>query len=163
MSILASLAEIGRIFADKAKAKSEENNTPKIKFFVGQPTQTGEIAFIEITASHPAVRAYEWGSGIHATKGERKPYVIFPREKNALAFHWDKVNESTKTGLKFMGISPTSGKAIFAYVEHPGVAARPFLAPTVEDTKEEFRKILGQGFKAELLAGTEKVEVIEVK
>ena len=157
MSILASLAEIGRIFADKAKAKSEENNTPEIKFFVGQPTQTGEIAFIEITASHPAVRAYEWGSGIHATKGTPETYPIVPKNKTYLAFMWPKVDGDPS----FRRLP--DGRVLLKQVSHPGVAARPFLAPTVEDTKVEFRKILGQGFKAELLAGTEKVEVIEVK
>jgi hypothetical protein len=162
-NILAALSEVGRIFAQKAEAKSQEVRTPKIEFKVGTATQNENVASIEVSASHPAVRAYEWGSGVHATKGEKKPYVIFPRNKNALAFHWDKVNESTRTGLKFMGISPTTGKAIFAYVEHPGVAARPFLAPTLEENQEEFKRILGQGFKAEILAGKNKVEVIEIK
>lgn len=62
-----------------------------------------------------------------------------------------------------MGISSTTGKAIFSYVEHPGVEARPYLVPTINETKAEFRKILGQGFKAEILKDTNRIEVIEVK
>ena len=46
---------------------------------------------------------------------------------------------------------------------HPGVEARPYLKPTLEDNKEEFKKILGQGFKAEVLKGVKQIEVIEIK
>ena len=157
MSILASLAEIGRIFAQKAREKSEQVKTPKIDFAVGSPMQNGNTSSIEITAKHPAVRAYEWGSGIHATKGTPETYPIVPKNKTYLAFMWPKVDGDPS----FRRLP--DGRVLLKQVSHPGVAARPFLAPTVEDTKVEFRKILGQGFKAELLAGTEKVEVIEVK
>jgi hypothetical protein len=165
MSILAALAKIGAIYAQKAsqKASSEKLNEISRSFSVGSPMQNDNTYSIEIKVDHPAAGAFEYGSGIHATKGTKGTYVIAPKTKGALAFFWDKVGEGSKTGAKFRGISKTTGKAIFSYVEHPGVAPRPYLVPTINDTKEEFKKILGQGFKAEILQGVNKIEVIEIK
>jgi hypothetical protein len=169
MSILAALAKIGAIYAQKAAAKSTEVGAPKNiskAFSVDPPMQREATYYIDIKVhlkEAPAAGAYEWGSGIHATKGKRGTYIIAPRTKGALAFFWDKVDEGSKTGAKFRGISPTTGKAIFSYVDHPGVAPRPYLVPTIHETKNEFKKILGQGFKAEILQGVNKIEVIEIK
>lgn len=165
MSILTALAEVGNKFAQKAAQKASSNGLKKISesFSVGSPMQSGNIYSIDIKIDNPSAGAFEYGSGIHATKGKRGTYIIRPRTKGALAFFWDKVDETSKTGNKFLGISPTTGKAIFNYVEHPGVEKRPYIVPTIDDTKTEFRKILGQGFKAEILQGVNKVEVIEVK
>lgn len=165
MSILTALAQVGATFSNKASQRASSNGLAMIAkaFSVGSPTQSGMTYSIEIKVSHPAAGAFEYGSGIHATKGEKKTYIIAPKNKMALAFFWDKVDSSTKPGAKFMGISSTSGKAIFNYVDHPDVEQRPYLVPTIEETRDEFRKILGQGFKAEILQGVNKVEVIEVK
>jgi hypothetical protein len=165
MNILAALAEVGRKFANKAAAKAASEQLFSISkaFSVGSPMQNDMTYSIDITVDHPAAGAFEYGSGIHATKGKKEKYIIEPKTKGALAFFWDKVNEGSKTGSKFWGISSTTGKAIFGYVEHPGVEKRPYLVPTINETKEEFKKILGQGFKAEILQGVNKIEVIEVK
>jgi hypothetical protein len=168
MSILAALAKVGAIYAQKAAAKSIEMKTPQEiskGFSVGSPMQNGATYFIDIKLNNPAgiAAAYEWGSGIHRTKGTPGKYKIFPRDKMALAFFWDKVDATSKTNYKFLGISTKTGKAIFNFVDHPGVEKRPYLVPTIEDTKEEFKKILGQGFKAEILQGVNKIEVIEIK
>src|SRR4030042_4553398 len=169
MSILAALAKIGAIYAAKAAAKSQQVKAPKNiagAFSVDPPKQMEATYSIDIKVDlkeAPAAGAYEWGSGIHATKGVAGKYKIFPRDKMALAFFWDKVDATSKTNYKFWGISPTTGKAIFGFVDHPGVAPRPYLVPTINETKEEFKKILGQGFKAEILQGVNKIEVIEIK
>jgi hypothetical protein len=44
---------------------------------------------------------------------------------------------------------------------HPTIVPRPYIRPTIIDTKEEVRKILAQDFKASILAGVQKVTVIE--
>ena len=69
MSILAALAEVGRIFAQKASQKAASNGLTKISksFSVGSPMQSGAISFIEVKVNHPAAAAFEYGSGIHAT------------------------------------------------------------------------------------------------
>jgi hypothetical protein len=154
MSILTALAEIGRIFKNKAVAKAEEVNIPvkENAFSVGSPMQREATYSIDINVDlkvAPAAGAYEWGSGIHATKGEKGLYPIKAKNADELHFFWEK------RGKWFMGFELPFG--------HPGVAPRPYLVPTINDTKAEFKKILGQGFKAEILSGVNKIEVIEVK
>lgn len=154
MSILTALAQVGSIFRDKASARAQSNNTP-IKdnaFSVGSPMQNGAIYSVDIKVDlkvAPAAAAYEWGSGIHATRGTPGLYPIKAKNAPELHFFWEK------RGKWFMGFELPFG--------HPGVAPRPYLKPTIDETKVEFRKILGKGFKAEILQGVNKVEVIEVK
>lgn len=99
--------------------------------------------------SAPEALAYELGSGLHGRLGAK--YIIAPKNVRALAFFWDKVNESSPTGRKFLGISPTTGKAIFSFVEHPGVAARPYIKPAIEQTKSEMTQIIGREFGVSIL------------
>ena len=149
MTILSALAEVGNIFRNKASAKAQAEKTP-IKdnaFSVGSPMQKGMTYSIDIYVDDPGgiASAYEWGSGIHRTKGTPGKYTISGNP--LLAFEWAKIGK----------------KVVFTSVQHPGVAPRPYIVPTIESTKAEFRKILGQGFKAEVLQGVNKVEVIEIK
>ena len=100
-------------------------------------------------------RAYEKGSGIHSQSGRRSrwqegsrgPILITPKRASVLAFFWEKVDESTPTGKKFRGIS-SQGKAIFNYVEHPGVEAanggRGYLAPAIAEVRKTIRKEVPQ-------------------
>jgi hypothetical protein len=163
-NVLAALANIGNIFSEKLKQKIDTVRAPKAikdNIFVGSPMENGANASIEITIDHPAAAAFEWGSGIHGKKGEK--YWILPKNKGALAFLWPGHTADFPRRGKYLGPGEDGERLVFSYVEHPGVEERPFIKPTIDDTKEEFKKILGQGFKAELLAGTNKVEVIEVK
>lgn len=94
--------------------------------------------------------AYEYGSGIHSRRSRRskfqqgaKGYIrIAPKRKKVLAFFWDKVDSSTPSGKKFRGIS-SQGKAIFNYVEHPGVKAagggKGYLAPAINNARKQMR------------------------
>lgn len=155
MSILSALAQVGAIYAQKAAAKSQDVNAPSNiakAFSVGSPMQNGAIYFVDIMVSlktAPAAAAYEWGSGIHSTKESPSLYPIKAKNAPELHFFWKE------RGKWFMGLELPFG--------HPGVAPRPYLVPTINDTKAEFKKILGQGFKAEVLQGVNKIEVIEVK
>jgi hypothetical protein len=163
MSILAALAKVGAIYAAKAAAKSQQVKAPKNiagAFSVDSPKQMEAIYFIDIKVNlkeAPAAAAYEWGSGIHATKGSPGTYPIVPKNHNYLAFFWPKVDGDPS----FRRLP--DGRVLLASVKHPGVAPRPYLVPTIQETKEEFKKILGQGFKAEILQGVNKIEVIEIK
>lgn len=163
MTILTALAQIGAIYATKAAAKSQEVKAPKNiagAFSVSSPIQRGMTYSIDIKVDlniAPAAAAYEWGSGIHATRGNAGTYPIVPKNHNYLAFFWPKVDGDPS----FRRLP--DGRVLLASVNHPGVAPKPYLKPTIDDTKEEFKKILGQGFKAEILQGVNKVEVIEVK
>ena len=163
MSILAALAKIGAIYAAKAAAKSQQVKAPKNiagAFSVDPPKQMEATYSIDIKVDlkeAPAAGAYEWGSGIHRTKGTPGTYTIKPKNKSMLAFDWPKV--AGEPGFRRL----PDGRVLLASVQHPGVAPRPYLRPTLEENKEEFKKILGQGFKAEILQGVNKIEVIEIK
>jgi hypothetical protein len=161
MSILTALAQIGSIFRNKASAKAQSNKTPikDAAFSVGSPMQKGATYSIDIMVDNPGgiAGAYEWGSGIHRTKGTPGTYTIKPKNASMLAFDWPKV--AGEPG--FMRLP--DGRVLLASVQHPGVDARPYLKPTIMETREEFKKILGQGFKAEILSGVNKIEVIIVK
>lgn len=91
-------------------------------------------------------RAYEYGSGLHSKKSKRL-IRIAPRKKKILAFFWDKVSADTPAGEKFLGVSKTSdppGKALFAYVDHPGVKAansgKGYLKPAIDKIRRQIRK-----------------------
>lgn len=160
MSILSALAEVARLFAEKAAQKSRDVGAPKgiaDAFVIHPPTQNQSTSSVEIGNKHPAAAAYEFGSGIHATKGSAGKYPIVPKNRQFLAFLWPKVDGDPS----FRRLP--DGRVLLTHVEHPGVEAKPYLMPTHEENKAEFRKILGRGFKAEILAHGNKVEVIEVK
>lgn len=74
-------------------------------------------------------RAYEWGSGVHATRGLPKKYTIRPKNKKALWFYIDNPYPGARIYEKpggDIGITVQS-------VQHPGVEARPFLSPALRD------------------------------
>lgn len=150
MNLLTALAEVGRILRDKAEAKVSEVNAPSaIVITTGSPMQTGAVSYIEVTAKHPAVLAFEYGSGIHATRGEKGLYPIKAKGADPLHFFWEN------RGKWFIGMELPFG--------HPGVAPRPFMKPAFDENKDEFRRIIGQGFKAEILAGQPKVIIEEIR
>jgi hypothetical protein len=160
MSILAALVEVARIFVDKAGQKSRDVGAPKgiaDSFVIHSPIQSETKYEIEIGNKHPAAAAYELGSGIHATVGNAGKYPIVPKNKDFLAFLWPKVEGDPS----FRRLP--DGRVLLPSVEHPGVEAKPYLMPTFNENKVEFKRILGKGFKAELLTHGKKVEVIEVK
>jgi len=73
-------------------------------------------------------RAYEYGSGEKATRGEKKRYPITPKTKKALWFYMDNPNENLLLYEKDGIIGVTLPK-----VMHPGVEARPFLSPAIQE------------------------------
>ena len=81
----------------------------------------------------PHAMAFEKGSGIHGEKG--KTYVIKPRNVGALAFDWKGGPEASELwgSNKFLGVG-RGGKLLFKFVDHPGVEARPFLAPALNNS-----------------------------
>jgi hypothetical protein len=76
----------------------------------------------------PEAGAYEFGSGLFATRGPRRKYPINPRPNNRsqrLVFRWQ--NEPVEVQQK--APHTKDGKVILKHVEHPGVVARPYLDP----------------------------------
>jgi hypothetical protein len=100
----------------------------------------------------PVARAYEFGSGIRSRSSKTSPHQqgsrgfvrIAPKTKKVLAFFWDKVDSNTPGGKKFVGVSSTTGKAMFNYVDHPGVEAtnsgKGYLAPAITKVRNQIKK-----------------------
>lgn len=163
-----ALAEAGRHFATKLSDAVSQNNLPKAisdAISIDSPVVGDTESYVDVKIdleTAPMARAFEWGSGIHRTRGGEKETYRIPKKgtTSGLAFKWDKVDETTPTGRKFRGILP-DGRAGFTFVDHPGVAPRPYIIPTIKAEKEQIKRILAREFKASILLGVEKITVIE--
>lgn len=79
----------------------------------------------------PEAAAYEFGSGMYATRGKVGKYTIEPKEKQALAFHWK--NEPPGAASKY---HLSDGRIVLPSVQHPGVAAKPFMEPAFDSEEK---------------------------
>ncbi len=105
---------------------------------------------IDLDKEHgaPMAAAFEWGSGVHGSKGQK--YIIAPKEASLLAFDWPDHDPDFPTGKKYVGYS-SQGKFLFNYVEHPGVAARPYIRPSIVASMPEIKKIVGKEVKVAII------------
>lgn len=93
----------------------------------------------------PQARAFEYGSGIHATRGQAKKYPIAPKNVAHLAFDWPGRDPTWKHGKKFAGMLP-DGRFLFNYVDHPGVKQNAFLWPAMESNRRSIRVGIARAF-----------------
>jgi hypothetical protein len=158
--LLAGLTKVGNHFATKLRAfVSNGQYAEEIAkgISVGSAVGSSEgTSHIDVIIDAPMARAFEWGSGIHATRGERKEYRI-PNEGGG-----DHVSFSLESWPKYKP-PPNRKYFYFTHVMHPGIEAKPYIEPTIQAEKEEAKKILGQAFKAQILTGMPKQVIIEVK
>lgn len=126
---------------------------------IGTPKEEEGKISIDITLGGkdaPYAPAYEFGSGERATFGETNDYQIKAKNAPVLAFLW---HYPSPLGRKF--IKPQDENVAFSEIEHPGIEAKPYLKPAIETKRDEMTKIIGQEFKAFILSGVNKVEVIK--
>ena len=110
----------------------------------------------------PQAAAFEYGSGLHRTRGTPGTYEIAPRNKSTLGIpqeKWVDFEFPVRRGRKMIGLSE-SGKFLLLKVDHPGVAAKPFMTPAIIQKLPEARQRLNSQVSAILNFGG-KVEVIE--
>ena len=123
VSVLMTIAKRVRArAAEIAKAKNVPLRTAN-EIGIPAPKVTQSQIQINITIS-PKLAAFEWGSGIHASKGTPSKYPI--SVKNAPFLVFPGTND-------FEGILVNWRKTI----AHPGVAARPFLSPAKQQTRQQ--------------------------
>lgn len=163
--LLAGLSKSANILVNSMKqklGKSGKGGYPpaiQASIVVDTPKTTMDGSSIDIKLGGkdaPMARAFEWGSGIRAERGNKDKYPI-PKNPTGVAFLW---TYPSPLGLK---LKPGDEFVSFDQVQHPGIAPRPYIKPSIDETKDEIRKVLGQSFKAALLIGTQKVTIIEVK
>ena len=143
------LTEEAGALADSARGKAP---TERIRgnIEVGQVRKDGGRYSVEVFVSlkkAPEAGAYEYGSGIHATQGTKGTYPIVAKNAPNLVFWWEKKNK--------MFVGPS--------VNHPGVAAKPYLAPAAQETKKSIRQklgsLLGLIFRTEIIQTIKGQEV----
>jgi hypothetical protein len=161
--ILAGLTKVATLFVQKMKQRLSSGNYPQGNSgrgttsiqdatSIGTAQTNGDISFIDVNislAQAPFAAAFEWGSGLHAKRGGAALYLIAAKNADQLHFWWEK------GGKWFVGKKLPFG--------HPGIVAKPYIAPTLAENKAEFRKMIGKELKAAIMLGVPPVTVIEVK
>lgn len=125
-------------------------------------SNSGGTITVQLRATSPDARAYEYGSGIHSRISKQSPRQLGPKGKilitpkpgntrGLLIFPWD---------VAAVGVPRTSkGMAMLSSVEHPGVAAanggEGYLRKAVKDTKRQARKDVAAG-----VAGAIKLDLV---
>jgi hypothetical protein len=144
--IMLALTDITAKIAEKGRQNASWSSTiPKvISALPVQETADGKfVGTVQVDISKetgaPEAAAFEFGSGIHR-KESPDTYVIAPKNASLLAFPWPDHDPNWHTGNKFVGVS--GEKFLFRYVDHPGVAARPFMQPAVDEVLPTLRQRL---------------------
>ena len=165
--IHAGLALAASHFVEKMKTRLDGGNYPhgdsdrgttsiQDATTIDTPKHEGGNAYVDIVISlskAPFAWAFEKGSGLHSEEGAGK-YPIRPVDKDWLAFFWPEAQNPD--ALNYL----PDGRVIIGQVMHPGIAAKPYIRPTIVEEREEIKKILGREFKAQISRGG-TVEIIE--
>ena len=123
---LDAVARLARGFAPTKRIESAISTLP----VVSSESMIESGIVVDINKA-PEGAAYEFGSGLFATRGDRHKYPIDPRPDNpnhALIFEW--VNEPAQ--VRRDAPHTSDGKVILRHVEHPGVVAKPYMAPAFD-------------------------------
>lgn len=157
-------------------ANISSNNLPKsISDHMTQSPTIQEMpgtfsAMIIITMAQgtPAASAaaFEYGSGVHATRGRVGRYLIFPKNKSMLKFPFSEsmniypfrdIPVGSEFATNYAPYPPASdleytekGEVFLPYVAHPGVAPRPYIRPAIEEKKADIAKTLVDAIRSEI-------------
>ena len=153
--LYASLAKVGALFAERMKQKIKDVKAPsKIAEHtsVSSPVVGDTEGYVDIVIdtkknAAPMAGAYEWGKEPYRIPPEGEKFMAFPKKK------WPQYEPPP----------PAPAVFVFTHVMHPMIVPRPYIKPTIIETKDEIKKILAQGFKASILSRTQKVTIIETK
>lgn len=120
VTVLYNIAK--RVRAEAAKIANSKNVPIKSANEIGITAAKITQSQTQINLTIPQkLAAYEWGSGIHGKKHAKYPITA----------------KNTST-LVFMGTNAWAGVLIWwrKTIQHPGVAARPFLEPAKRATRQ---------------------------
>ena len=142
-SIRQSLPRAANIWVNRAKGKAK---TTRIKgsFTISAVASEGNGRYsITISNAAPEAPAYEYGSGIHRTKGQKAKYLIpnvpgvvlrIPRSR------WPNYEPP-----------PDVDPVYLTKVMHPGVEPEPFMKPAFDEVRGEMRQVIGHSFAVEVV------------
>lgn len=160
------LSEAERILTEQIIQNINANNIPREiadHLVADPPVQEGKGRFsatirIIMAKDTPAqaAAAYEYGSGVHATRGTAGRYPIEARNVNFLKFMFPEAQNihpenpnapyQRAPGLQF----DAAGNVYMKKVMHPGVAPRPYVHPAIEDKRKEIRDLFKAALKLEI-------------
>lgn len=164
-SLIVGLTRSANLFVTNMKTKISQEGLPSVISDATsiEPAQAtdigGSIDIVIDLKKAPMARAFEVGSGIHSTRGNASKYPIVPVNASALAWSEDKWKSWSGVvpwgSPKFIGLAGQlpGGKFLFRKVEHPGVAPRPYIQPSIETSLPEIKKIIGEEAKLAIIAG----------
>lgn len=147
--LISSLTKIANHFVIRMKDKISQNNLPKEisdAISISPANVSGDSGSIDVIIdlkTAPMASAYEWGSGLHATKYSPMLYPIPTVKPGPLHFFWEE------RGKWFFGAKLPFG--------HPGVAPRPYIEPTLLAELPEMKKMVGEEIKAQILIGLKEM------
>jgi len=152
--IMQKLVVVAKDFMAEMEKRESQNNLPKaIAQYTSaeSPVKRGDGYSIDVVIdtsedAAPMAGAYEWGSGVHRTKGTPGLYPIEAKNAPELHFYWEERQKW------FIGVRLPYG--------HPGVQAKPYIKPSLENTKDKIKQTLGKEFKAQILSQTPRVTII---
>lgn len=173
--LTAKLRKRAQVWASLISRKANEVPKPSvIRVKSSVEERGGKIGVLSIAYStdpaKPIARAYEYGSGIHSTVKKRSKWqqpdgriLITPKKAKVLAFYWEKLS-GDEPGTWYGGaklIKKTQeGKAIFRYVEHPGVKAagggKGYLRPAIAEVRKTMRKEISKDVRDAVIGGFRK-------
>lgn len=103
--------------------------------------QSAQRFSLVLTATGKGARAYEFGSGIHAQRGGRGTYPIYPKKGKFLVFVWERLQQEEPVYL--------------TKVNHPGVEAASaglgYVRPARKELLRQGRRELGPLAKKAIL------------
>jgi len=169
-NIQAALIEIARKLMQKMADKVNQNDLPTAinkATYASQVTNSGNTYRISVLIDlsengAPMAAAFEYGSGIWGSKGQR--YKIAPKNGKWLVFEYG-VGRNVPSDIPGLAAKPVwylkgSDTAIFKYVMHPGVQAKPYIEPSIIENRADAKRLLAKAFVESLtVRGTTKYEV----
>jgi hypothetical protein len=158
--ILQKLGVISKEFMELMAETIRSKNAPK-KIIehtsADSPRKQGSKFSVEVKIdtsenAAPMAGAYEYGSGEHGEEGKRYKIPTIP---GLLAIPRERYEAPY--------FPPERDPVILASVKHPGVEARPYIAPSIVKIIPRMKKIFAEEYKRQYLMGTPKVTVISAK
>lgn len=140
-------------------AKSFAPNHLKDKISSSTEERGEGTYLIRTTVKAPDARAQEFGSGLHARRGPKAKYPIYPKTKKVLAFFWEV---ATSNPDQF--IMTPEGKVLLPKVMHPGIkpvnGGKGYIRPAQIEIRKRIRRELNKevpnAIRAELRLGFKK-------
>jgi len=136
-----TITQVGGILKDAILVNLGDGHTPQEltnNTVLGQPEQVEDSISIKVITSGETAHAYEYGSGIHATKGAASTYPIEPKKSDAL---YIDINDWPKYKAPDGRATPKVIKLL--HVDHPGVAPKHYTEEAIASTQDVIFSVIG--------------------